>query len=91
MNKGKSYRLSILSGILKGTMGVKLYAHLRVKAAKALGIDPDRITITARTEPGSYVAEVEGPISPVQDYELRRIFNDGTALHIKWLVRSTIV
>lgn len=69
---------------------IDLFGKLRVQAAHDLGIDPDRIRILPARDPGMYVAEVQGDISADQEQQLRKVLNEGSAAHIRWVVRATV-
>lgn len=69
---------------------IDLFGKLRIKAAKTLGIDPDRISIYPARDEGMYVAEVQGDITADQEYQLRKALNEGSAAHIRWTVKATV-
>lgn len=71
-------------------MSIRYYNKLRQIAARALGIDPDRIDITEGPKEFHYVATVQGAISGDAAYELRKVLVEKTALHITWTVKATI-
>ena len=66
-----------------------LFNPLRIEAARRLGIDPDRISISATGKTYNYVVTVQGAISRADEQDLRSFLNSRSPAHVSWKVTAS--